>query len=253
MRNPWGAFVVATVCALTAPAFAQEFGEYDAESYPKQLTKRPLLLAASMFEVRFGGASNFVADADTDRFNSKIDFSYGLGTRFQVGAESDLAAFPTDEFAVGELGVFAEYSLVPTISGRFGGFMIAPRDPVADDLSAKFGVRATLPMKFLLGKSMALFANSSFALLDGDSYVELPIGLQLQAFSALAFIVDTGIETRNFEFTDNDTEDTWNMPFGVGASLSFTRKIDFTLAFRFTDVANDTDDRWLLAFFSFRG
>jgi len=243
------------VLFTASPALAQEFGQYDADSYPKKLVKRPLLLAPSMFEVRFGGASNLFAgesfDAE-DRFRSVIDFRYAVGTRFQFGADSDLDAFPTDDFAVRNLSGWAEYNLVPTLSGRVGAYMVVPRD-IDGDLDAKFGVRAGLPMKFRLGDNAAIVANPSIALLDGDSIMETPVGVQLNLMESFAVQLDTGIETINFEFDDNDTADTWNMPLSFSAILSLTRKIDATVQFRFSDIANETKDRWILAFFAFRG
>lgn len=253
MRKLVGLIVSLAVFVGSGSALAQEFGQYDAESYPKKLVTRPLLLAPSMFEVRFGGASNLFAGepfGDEDRFRSKVDFRYAVGTRFQFGADSELDAFPTDDFAVRNLGAWAEYNLVPTISGRVGAFMVAPRD-LMDDLDAKFGVRAGLPMKFRLGDNAALVAHPSMALLDGDSIVSTPVGLQLNIMEAFAVQVDTGIETINFEFDDDNN--TWNLPLGFGGTLSLTRKIDATVQFRFTDIANDVEDRWVLAFFAFRG
>ncbi len=247
------------VFLAASPALAQEWGEYDAESYPKKMVTRPLLLAPSMFEVQFGGASNMFAgegfDGD-DRFRSKVDFRYAVGTRFQFGADSELDAFPTDDFAVRNLSAWGEYNLVPTISGRVGVFMVVPHDFVEDKLGdAEFGVRAGLPMKLRLGDNAAFVANGNIALLDGDSILSAPVGLQLNLMESFVVQIDTGIETINFEFEDDDMtgEDTWNLPLGFGATLSLTRKIDITAQFRFSDIANHTEDRWVLAFFSFRG
>lgn len=243
------------VFVAASPALAQEWGEYDAESYPKKMVTRPLLLAPSMFEVQFGGASNMFAgegfDGD-DRFRSKVDFRYAVGTRFQFGADSELDAFPTDDFQVRNLSAWAEYNLVPTISARAGAYMVALRD---GDFGAEFGVRAGVPMKFRMGDNAALVANANISILDGDSILAIPVGLQLNLMESFVVQIDTGLETINFEFEDDDMtgEDTWNLPLGFGATLSLTRKIDITAQFRFSDIANHTEDRWVLAFFSFRG
>jgi hypothetical protein len=242
------------ICATAAPAIADDYAEYDKESYPKELVKRPLLLAPSMFEVRFGGASDFASDPSADRFKTKIDFIYGVGTRMQAGLETQLGLVPTDDFAVDNIAVWAEYNIVPTLSGRVEGFVLIPHDFVADELGdAVFGVRAGAPIRVSLGDKAALVSHPRIAFADGDSITEVPVGVQFQLVSSLAVVADLGLTTRNFEFTDDDTEDTWDLPLSAGVVLHFSRKIDLTVEFLFTDVANDSDSRWLLAFFSFRG
>jgi hypothetical protein len=73
----------------------------------------------------------------------------------------------------------------------------------------------------------------------------------------MALLVEVGLETTDFEFEGADDATgapaTWKLPLSAGAVLAFTRKIDLTVSFVFDDVANDSDRRWLLGLFSFRG
>ncbi len=241
----------AVVCGLVTPAWAQEDVEtLDKSSYPTEIVKRPLLLVPDMFEVRFGAASNFLASGDagdSERVLTKIDFVYGLSTRFQFGIETEMAAVPSDEFAVNDAAGWFEYSLAPAIDIRVGGVFQAPR--VNGDLDSRVGVRGELPIKIAAGGSLAIVALPRFTLIDGAKVADASAAAQLQLASRIALFTGAGISTVDFSFDDGE----WRLPFSAGAVIAITRKIDLTGEARFTDLANDSDDLLVFAFFSFRG
>ena len=251
VRTPILAVTLALICATATVAQAEDVETLTKANYPTELVQRPLLLIPDMFEVRFGVASNFLssgAAGDTERFLTKTDFIYGLSTRFQFGVETELAAVPSDEFAVNDAVGWLEYSLAPAINIRAGGFTRALRD--ADgDLDTAFGVRAGLPMKLAAGGSLAIVALPRFAFIDGDKIADATVNAQLQIASRFALFGGAGVSTVDFSFDDGE----WQLPFNAGVNLALTRKIDVTAEALFADLANDSDQLWMFIFFSFRG
>jgi hypothetical protein len=230
-------------------AYGGELGEVDRDTYPKAISQRPLYLPPGMFELRLGGASDFAGN-NQDRFNSKLDWIYGVASRFQVGVESELGAFPINEFQVGEVAVWADYNVVPNASFRLGGYMTAPR--VADELDFGLGVLAAIPLRFSLTGAGAIVALPRLNFEEGGNHLELPLGIQYQLGDTVALLAGVGLETRNFEFN----EGTWALPASVGMAIAFSRLLDFTAEYRFLDLAHGgaagRDDRWVYAFFSVR-
>jgi hypothetical protein len=245
-----GVIALALTCALAAPA-AADLGQYDKESYPKALVERPLVLAPEMLELRIGAATDAVGN-ELDRINTRLDLLYGLGTRFQLGFESVLAALPTDSFQVADIATWAEYNIIPRMSARAGVYMRAPRDPATDELDAQFGGRLGLPMKFPVTSRIAVVANPTASFGDGDG-LEVPVGGQLQLVSALAFTLETGMVARGYEFGSEALD----VPLAAGLQLSITRQFDVGAKFWMTDVAHSgpagRDDRWLVFAIAFRG
>jgi hypothetical protein len=249
MRNHHRSILVAGALLLTASPVRADYDEYDKEAYPKELVSRPLLLAPAMLEVAVGVATDIVGQKD-ERIHTQADFIYGISSRMQLGATTSLAALPTDGFAVNDASVWGEYSIVPSINGRVGAFITAPRDPVADELDTSYGLRFGTPMKLRLSPSAALIAHPRISFAD-QTVFEGPVGAQIQVVSGLAFTLETGLRMIDFELSD----ETVSVPFGAGVTASFSRLFDVSAQYRFTDLAHASgrDDRWLLAMLVFRG
>ena len=234
------------LCISVQPALA-DFGEYDKGSYPKAISKRPLVLAKSMLEVSLGAASDTVGATEADRVGLRADVAYGLASRLEVRLRTRLQ---TNDFEADDVAVSAEYNLFPNVSVRAGGFMRSLHDPVTDENSTDLGVRIGTPLKFKLSGRAALVGGPQLSWGD-QTIAEGLTGLQFNLVSAVALTIDTGL--RWIDAADSEID----VPVSVGATISVTRAFDLVLQYQLKDVAdhgeiNDFDDRWLVAFFSFR-
>ncbi len=234
--------------ALASSAAADDFDSK--REYPLEFVARPLVLHENMMEVRFGAASDFVAEQSADRLSTKADFVYSFAPRLQLGVTSILAAVPTDGFAVDDVAGFFEYSMMPSVDLRVGGYATAPRD-ADDELDGRYGVRFGLPMKWRTSPGSAIWFTPETSIgTENDRRVDAPLIGQVQLGSRLAFSMHTGLRLSAYEFT----EETASMPLGAGVHIAGSRMFDITVQLGMTDVteAAGRDDRWLLGFFSFR-
>jgi len=232
---------------LCSQAFADE---YDSEPYPIEFVARPLLLHDGMMQVRVGAASDFVSADSADRLDTQTDFLVAFAPRLQFGVVSVLAAVPTDGFAVGDLSAHFEYSALPALDIRLGGYFAAPRDE-NDELDGRYGVRAGLPMKWRTSDGTAIWFTPELSVgTQDDRRLDAPIVGQLQLGSHLALSATTGLRLAELDFT----EEAASMPLAGGLHIAMTRMVDVNVSIGMTDVTESAgrDDRWLLGSLSFR-
>lgn len=251
--RPWLLGLVA-VCLLDATASAQDL-ELTKDNYPQKLVSRPLVLAPEMIEVSLGGHSDFVAAQSDSRLVTSLTAIYAPAVRIQAGIDVDLlAASDSSDFADSyDADLFLDYNLMPSFSAR-GSLYV--RDLGVGD--AAVGFRLGMPFKARLSEAAAVVSLPRYGRdLSGDlklQSLEIPLGIQLQAISQLAFFVETGFSVVDFEF-DNER---MAIPLGVGALLTPVRTFDVGVELQFPDLTgpgmdvSGFDNRILLAWLALR-
>lgn len=228
---------------MAGSALGQEF---DKESYPQEVVKRPLEVAPGMVELEVGAGSDFAAAQSADQVTTLFELRYGVASRMQLELESRLAVAPTEAFALDDVFVSAAYNVVPSLSIAGGFFAGVPAEG-----DATYGLRLGLPFKQKLSPATALVSEPQWSMqFNGPKLqiLDVPLGVQLQAVAQFAFMVTTGVQVLDFEFTDQ----TVNIPFAAGLLFSPTRRFDIGAEFRVIDVSDTFDNRWVNVFLAIR-
>ncbi len=245
--------VLASICllaiAIPASAAADEFDMDEDQGYPMELVRRPLVLRSGMLEVLAGGRSDFVAASSvkSDAILSRLNVLYSPFTRGQVGLETVMSVAGGNSFQIDDAAGWVEYNVHPTMSLRFGGYMMMPNE--GDTL---FGVRVGAPMKWRSGKA-AVTAMPRWGMeLNGPGlqYADLPIGGQYQVMPQLAIFATTGLVVVDWKFE----EGTMGIPLSAGLVVHPTARFDIGAEFTVADVSDSfgRDSRWLGAWFALR-
>jgi len=246
--------VLASIClvlfghaAIPATAGADEFDMDEDQGYPMELVRRPLVLRSGMAEFRAGGMSDFVAASSvkSDAILTRLDAIYSPFTRGQIGLETVMRV--TDGFQVNDAAGWAEYNVHPTMSLRFGGYVMIPNQ--GDSI---FGVRVAAPMKWRAGKA-AVTAMPRWGMeLNGAGlqYADLPLGLEYQIMPQLATFITSGLFIIDWKFESA----TMGMPLSAGLVIHPTARFDIAAEFTILDVTDSggRDSRWLGAWVALR-
>lgn len=286
MRRILCAAAAALVTAIAAPARADVSLGERRDTWPAEITKRPLTLGGGMIEVWAPLQLNASKDADWEPVTSNPSIALGLSDQWMIGVRHlvGLCFGGTDAGCANlynDVGAFTRLSLV-----RGGGVDVAVqaavdvnqlREPRAWD------AQAGLLLRFG-GGAIALTAapSVSFGLNDRDTrpsrtqliqwnlgtydfpvatstvgnkeHLSVPVTLQLQLGPALAIAVGASLEgPLNPEI--GDFGDYYRVPAGAAVVVTPIRWIDVGAAFTMPAFAgqNDTRDvRFLTAFVAFR-
>jgi hypothetical protein len=243
------------VCGSAGAAWAQEF---QPDTYPQALVERPLVLAPGMMEFTLGASSDFAAAQSADAIGTRLDFTYAFAYRLQTGVETQLQANPDIADAY-DLNAFLEYNLMPSFGARASLYVRDTPDAELAETDAALGFRIGVPVKAGISPSAAIVSHPRYGQdLTGSvnlQTLDVPLGIQLQAVSQLAFYAVTGFHLQNWEF-DNPT---FQIPFRVGALISPTRTFDIGIEFALPDLTgpgvgdvNGFDNRVMLATLALR-
>ena len=233
-------FVACVVIGVAAGglASAQEEGEeggwYNKETWPYELTKRPLTLGKGMTEIQVEVGIN----ASSDRFAKPIsigpDFYYGVNEQLTVGLVHATGLCLSGESSgcakvYDDVGLEALYAVMGTGSLNFavrGGLMVHSLSEFT--MAFHIGV----PIKYRSGGFAVLVApDFMLGLTDRDAgnkeYLTLPLQLQFQATPQAGVFVETACQGPTSGFGDN-----YQVPVGAGVQFAAARSFD--LGGRFT-------------------
>ncbi len=242
------ALCIVAAFLLAGPSIASadkwdDDGTYSKDSWPLQLTKRPIVLASGMLEiagetVRVNLSENAVADP----ISLAPSVYYGVNKKLSVGVTHNRGICVSGDAcdkAYNELALLALYSVMGR--GNFhlagvGGLAI----PSLSDPTA-VGMNAGVSAKIMAGK-VALVVTPvlyvGFTERDAlEDNVVIPVSLQFQAHHQTAVTLDSGIAGSLSGFGD-----AYAVPVGLSALFSANGKLDFGASFRFTNLAGTDGD-----------
>lgn len=217
------ALAVATSAWLPV-AHAEEF--YIAADWPTRLVDRPLVLGASMFELRGDTLRlNLSEDAVGDPISLAPDLYYGLDQRITLGYFHDTGVCISGDGCSGtynDFGVEALYSLIydgTVVMAARAGMTFDPLDPFTG------GVHLGLPVRLTVGDFGVLLDPRLYVGLfnrDGRKEVlDVPVQVQYQLTDQNALLLSTGMRGPLSGFGD-----AVEVPVGLGALFTIARRVD---------------------------
>ncbi len=272
--------VVASVICLAAagPAAAQES---DKASWPLEVVKRPLTLAAGMMEI--GGDTLRVGVSGGDAFDTgepillAPELRYGLSGQLQLGVTHTNHAF----FPPAGVCVSGEENKCPKLYNAIGlelEYAISRGDSV--DLSARAGATTgRFDPDFALGATAGLeirFRGGSLAfVLDPNVYIGIierdtfPFGMEDNSHPDYLFVpatVQLQLSTQMMVFASSglntplkDMGDFYQIPAGLGTTYAISNRMDAGLELQVANVAGKDfgpvekfDERTLILRFALR-
>ena len=234
-----GAIFAATavLCALPDVAFAQSFGEGwerpDASNWPLEVIERPLTLSQNMLEL---SGDTVRLDMSNDQFGEPIsvapDLFYGVTGRLTLGIVHDVGVCVVGGCGYNDGGVAA---LVRIYEGD--RVSLAAIGRVHGTLSI-FGATVGAKLRVRTGQMAIVVAPGLYVGIRGrlppvdappediDKYrsggFEVPVQVQLQIGDRTMAYVTTGLTEGTFDEFGRTTK----VPFGFGASLTLSSRLD---------------------------
>jgi hypothetical protein len=232
------ALALALVWLAADGARADDF-DYDKDTWPLEVTKRPLTLAAGMLEI---GGNTLVVNLSDGSVGDPISLApsihYGVTQELSVGITHQTGICVAGDLcgkAYNDLGLEALYALMR--GGNFqvaarGGFVLPSLDPFALGLAA--GIRARIR-----AGNIAVVAEPGvyIGLAERDSFgdrLEVPVLLQFQIQPQTALQVRTGLSGPLEGFGDGKS-----IPLGIGGIFAINNRLDFGAELLLPDISND--------------
>ncbi len=229
--------------------------EYTKDTWPLEVTKRPLTLAKGMLEVRGDTfLFNLSKDAVGEPFSLAPDIYYGVDSKLSIGLTHD-GLFPAAGNGIclaGEdsgcpktynnFGIDALYGVM--LGGSFqlalhGGFVAPSIDEFVGGL--KVGALGRLQagnIAIILDPGLYLGIIKRDADEGGQAeHLSIPVWVQFQVNTQTVAFVSTGMQGNLDGFGDNYT-----IPLGIGATMAANNRIDFGVEFQLPWLAGNRAD-----------
>jgi hypothetical protein len=226
--------------------------EYNKDTWPLEVTKRPLTLAKGMLEIRGDTFMfNLSKDAVGKPFSLAPDIYYGVDSKLSVGlthgglftqAGSGICLAGEDNQCpqvYDNFGIEALYGLM--LGGSFqvalrGGF-VSPQ--ISDDFGG--GLKIGALGRLQTGNIAIVFDPGLYVeIIDRDTreqFVNIPVWVQFQVNTQTVAFVSTGMYGPLSDFGDN-----YLIPLGVGATMAANNRIDFGAEFQLPMLAGNRPD-----------
>lgn len=216
--------VALAISAWLPAAHAEEF--YIAADWPIRLVDRPLVLGASMFELRGDTLRLNLSDgAVGDPISLAPDLYYGLDQRITLGYFHDTGICISGDGCSGaydDFGVEALYSLIydgTVVMAARAGVTFDPLDPFTG------GVHVGLPVRVGAGDLAVLLDPRLYVGVFNrdlrEELLDVPVQLQYQLTDQNALLLSSGLRGPLSGFGD-----AVEVPVGVGALFTIARRVD---------------------------
>jgi hypothetical protein len=259
IRIGLAAALAALVVAGVAPAaHADDYGEesaeeFDSATWPLRYTRRPLVLAKGMTEIKADFGVDLSKDVAFDVMYLSPSLMYGVSRQLTVGIDHELGLCLTGcDKTYNDIGLTALYSLMGKgsfqVAGQ-AGLRVPAFDPFAIGLNAGLDLRITAGNLAIRAEPLFYFGMTERDTVRKD-VLAMPVWLELQVNEQTAAFIRTGINGPLSGFGDAFT-----VPVGIGAIFAVSNRIDFGGEFTFLNLAGKNggaDGRLFIARAAFR-
>jgi hypothetical protein len=252
------AFAALVVFAFAPAAHADDYGEesteeYDSATWPLKYTRRPLVLAKGMAEIKADFGIDLSKDVAFDTIYLSPSLMYGVNRQLTVGIdhEAGLCLAGCDK-TYNDIGLTALYSLMGKGSVQLAGqagLRVPAFDPFALGLNAGLDLRLTAGNLAIRAEPLFYFGVTERDTVRKD-VLTMPVWIELQVNEQTAAFVRTGIAGPLSGFGD-----AYAIPVGLGAIFAVSNRIDFGGEFTFTNLGGKgggADGRVLILRAAFR-
>lgn len=241
--------------------------EYTKDTWPLEVTKRPLTLAKGMLEFR---GDTFMLNLSDEKVGKPFSFApdiyYGVDSKLSIGLTHDTGiCLAGDADGDGcEAGVYNDFGLDVLygvmIGGSFqfalhGGFGVPSIDPFIGGLNigglARLqagNIALVLDPRLYVGLAGRSKENAPVGVFT-EQGLDVPVWVQFQVNAQTAIFARTGMIGPLEDFGEN-----YVVPLGLGAVVAANNRVDFGLEFLLPMVAGNRPDgvdaidtRWLIA------
>ena len=269
LRSPFrtgfaAACAVLLVAALAPAALADDYDydydddssaeEFDSATWPLRYTRRPLVLAKGMAEIKAALGVDLSADVAFDTVFLAPSLMYGVSRQLTVGVDHERGVCFTSACGktYNDIGLVALYSLMGKGSLQVaaqGGLRIPAFDPFAIGVEAGIDLRLTAGNLAIRTEPLFYFGVTKRDEVRKD-VVSVPVWIELQVNEQTAAFLQSGISGPLSGFSDG-----YAVPVGIGAVFAVSNRIDVGGEVTFTNVGGangGADGRVLLARAAFR-
>jgi hypothetical protein len=270
------AAVATALFTVIAPVFAKE-SLAERDTWPTELTKRPLTLAAGMVELWAPLQVNASDGADWKPVTSNPSIAFGITDEWMIGVRHlvGLCFGGADDGCpnvYNDTGVFSRVSLMRgsgldiAVQGGFdvtrwaepmnyaahaglllragGGALALTAEP-----SVSFGLNdrdvagrtRTTAFGWNMGTYDVLTPEETFG--NNKEHLSVPVTLQLQLGSALALVAGASLEGPLNPPSGQSFADLYRIPVGAGVVFTLLKTLDVGATFTFPSFAGNDDTR----------